>query len=201
MTYRIITNLPTVGGDNDTWGTELNDAMLELDAGAARVVDVYDKTTTDATFIKTVNGVGPDATGDVAVAGGGTGGAPADGSVTDASIVAGGLSPSAITGTAVVNADTRLSDARAPLAHKASHATGGTDALTASDIGALAISQRGVASGVASLGVDAKVPESQLPAMAVPGGTGATTFRIFRQSTAPTSADGAVDGDVWIQTA
>lgn len=39
---------------------------------------------------------------------------PVDGSVTDAKITGGGLSPSKITGTAVVTADTRLSDARTP---------------------------------------------------------------------------------------
>lgn len=36
----------------------------------------------------------------------------------------------------VQTTDARLSDARTPTAHKASHATGGTDALTAADIGA-----------------------------------------------------------------
>ena len=36
--------------------------------------------------------------------------------------------------------DTRLSNARTPSAHKSTHATGGTDALTASDIGAAATS-------------------------------------------------------------
>ncbi len=36
----------------------------------------------------------------------------------------------------VASNDARLSDARPPLAHKTSHATGGSDALTASDIGA-----------------------------------------------------------------
>lgn len=38
-----------------------------------------------------------------------------DGTVTDAKIVAGGLSPSKITGTAVITTDARLSDARVPV--------------------------------------------------------------------------------------
>ena len=42
---------------------------------------------------------------------------PTDGSVTDAKITSGGLSPSKITGTAIVEGDGRLTDARTPLSH------------------------------------------------------------------------------------
>lgn len=52
-----------------------------------------------------------------------------------------GISPSAITGTAVITTDIRLSDARTPTAHKSTHATGGSDALTAADIGAASLGQ------------------------------------------------------------
>lgn len=54
---------------------------------------------------------------------------PTAGSVVDASITGTGLSPSVITGTAVITTDSRLSDSRTPTAHASSHALGGTDAI------------------------------------------------------------------------
>jgi hypothetical protein len=49
---------------------------------------------------------------------------------------------------AVGSSDSRLTNARTPTAHKASHATGGTDALTAADIGAAAASHTHTASSI-----------------------------------------------------
>jgi hypothetical protein len=76
-----------------------------------------------------------------------------------------GISPSAITGTAVVTADSRLSDARTPTAHKTSHSTGGTDALVASDIGAApatGISPSAV-TGTAVVTADARLSDARTP--------------------------------------
>ena len=52
-----------------------------------------------------------------------------------------------------------------PAGHKNSHKTGGDDAITPTDIGAIPATQKGVASGVATLGTDGKVPTAQLPNM------------------------------------
>ena len=52
-----------------------------------------------------------------------------------------------------------------PAGHKDSHKTGGDDAITPTDIGAIPATQKGVASGVATLGTDGKVPTAQLPNM------------------------------------
>lgn len=199
-TLRIITDLPDVGADDGTWGAILNACLTELDTAAALAADVYTKTEADAKYVQTINGTGPDEDGNVVVEGGSGGtfsGVPLDGSVTDAKIASGGLSPSKITGTAVINSDSRLADSRTPKAHKSTHATGGTDALAASDIGAIPSSTKGAPSGVAPLGLDAKVSSTYLPAFIRPGS--GTSFRLWVQSTAPTVEAGATDGDLWAE--
>jgi hypothetical protein len=72
--------------------------------------------------------------------------------------------------TVTVGNDSRLSDARTPTAHAASHASGGGDPVTPVAIGALATTARGTAGGVASLDGSTLVPVAQLPV-----GTGAGT--------------------------
>lgn len=59
--------------------------------------------------------------------------------------------------------DARLTDARTPLAHAASHAPGQPDALT----GYVPTSAIGAASGVAGLDAGGKIPQAQLPAIAL----------------------------------
>lgn len=81
-------------------------------------------------------------------------------------------------GTAAQGNDARLSDARTPTAHKTSHATGGGDALAASDIGAAAASHGHSESDVTGLVTDlaGKAPTSHTHALAniTDAGTAAT---------------------------
>jgi len=65
--------------------------------------------------------------------------------------------------TVTVGNDSRLSDSRTPTAHASSHFTGGGDALTAANIGAVATSAVAAASGVASLDAGTKIPIAQVP--------------------------------------
>lgn len=58
---RILTNLPSPGADNNTWGDELNAALVELDTNAALANEVYTKTAADSKFLQTVNGKAPTA--------------------------------------------------------------------------------------------------------------------------------------------
>lgn len=65
--------------------------------------------------------------------------------------------------TVAIGNDARLSDARTPIAHKSTHASGGSDALSPADIGAMTAASRGAANGVASLDGSTKVPAAQMP--------------------------------------
>jgi hypothetical protein len=70
---------------------------------------------------------------------------------TNASLLTTGtVADARLSANVVLTADSRLSDSRTPTAHKATHATGGADALTASDIGAAAASHTHAASDIAS---------------------------------------------------
>lgn len=76
-----------------------------------------------------------------------------------------GISPSAVSGTAVITTDSRLSDARTPTAHKTSHSTGGSDALAAADIGAApatGISPSAI-TGTAVITTDARLSDARTP--------------------------------------
>lgn len=77
------------------------------------------------------------------------------------------IEPSQVSGTAVVTNDARLSDARTPVAHKVSHSSGGSDALSPADIGAIPSTEKAAANGVATLDANSKVPTNQLPALAI----------------------------------
>lgn len=103
-----------------------------------------------------VSGTGAQVTVKVTTGSGGGGGG-----VTDHNALTGRSDPDqhpigAVTGLQVAldgkvsTSDQRLSDARTPTAHKVSHATGGTDPLTAADIGAAAESHDHAASAITS---------------------------------------------------
>ncbi len=89
-------------------------------------------------------------------------------------------------------------------AHGEQHAADGADPVTAAMVGALAVSTRGAANGVASLGSDGKVPADQLPTgsggvASFNGRTGAVTPQASDYTPAligalATSARGAANG-------
>ena len=103
----------------------------------------------------------------------------------------------------VATGDSRLSDARTPTIHHLSHASGGTDELAlsesqitglASDLAAkIPASEKGAASGVATLDVSGKIVASQLPAIAI-----SDTFVVA--SEAAMLALTAQTGDVAVRT-
>lgn len=101
--------LPTPGGDDGKWGDILNEFLL-----AEHETNGLLKIRTDGTLDKKIDTTDTRLTDSRS---------PTDGSVTDAKITSGGLSPSKITGTAVTTDDSRLSAASDLATHAALSST------------------------------------------------------------------------------
>lgn len=115
-----------------------------------------------------------------------------NGTITDIDINGlANINPSKVAGTAVVNNDFRLSDSRTPTAHAASHAAGGTDAISPESIGAVSMSQIGnlltanVATGTDTLGTTEgfTVAASEIVSSTDMAHTGTRSLRFNRIST------------------
>jgi len=94
---------------------------------------------------------------------------PTDGSVTDAKIVAGGLSTTAITGTAVVTGDSRLSDQRTPLDNSVTSAKIVDGTIVNADIATAAAIAQSKVSGLTT-DLAAKAPLSSPTFTGTPAG-------------------------------
>lgn len=105
--------LPIVGGDDESWGDILNNFLLvEHNADGTQKTLGLAQGGTGATDASTaLTNLGAVSSSDSRLSNTRT---PTDGTVTDAKITSGGLSPSKITGTAVITTDARLSDTRIP---------------------------------------------------------------------------------------
>lgn len=97
--------------------------------------------------------------------------------------------------TAAAGNDSRLSDARAPLGHSASHATGGTDPVTPAAIGAAAASHSHTATNISDSTAVGRSVLTAVDAAAARTAIGAGVSNVVIGTTAGTAADAAAVGD------
>ncbi len=91
----------------------------------------------------------------------------------------------------------------APATHASSHHTGGADAIAASDIGAIANSEKGANSGVATLDGSGKLTAAQLPNLAITAFLGNAADQTAMLALTGQQGDWAIrtdSGAVWIIT-
>lgn len=123
-----MSRLPIPGQDKGTWGGVLNDYLTQshnadgtlannvvgasqLQDSSVTITKLVDGTITASKLAGNIPSTKLDSATQTQLSGIG---AVPDGSITTPKIASGGLAPSAVTGTAVVTADTRLSDQRTP---------------------------------------------------------------------------------------
>ena len=114
-----------------------------------------------------------------------------------------GISPTAISGTAVVDSDARLTNSRQPTSHKSSHATGGVDAISPADIGASATGHTHPLSQIEqSSATNGQVPVWNSTTSAwvpqTPSATGGSAVQVFLASGEWTKPAGAKKVEVQI---